>query len=194
MTTEGQERHSKELDLRTVPFLTKVIATGLFSGYIPWASGTFGSFVALLFYILIPGFERPVILGSAILVGFFVGVYTSRRVAESTGHLLTPIAARTKAAFQPGAQGEADPSIVVIDEIIGMWMSLLFLPKSVLIAIVAFCLFRVFDIVKPYPTRQMEKMPLGWGIMLDDLGAGIYANVAAQMCVLGLRWIFPGIV
>ena len=194
MAAEEQERHSKRPDLHEVHFLTKVVATGLFSGYIPWASGTFGSLVGLLFYALIPGFERPIVLGTIILVGFVAGVHTSGRVAASVGHRLTHTAAMAKAAFQPGNHGTVDPSVVVIDEIVGMWISLLFLPKDILVVITAFCLFRVFDIVKPYPAQRLERIPRGWGIMLDDVSAGICANVSSQIFVLGMRWIFPGII
>lgn len=194
MAAEEHEPPSKQPDLHEVHFLTRVIATGLFSGYIPWASGTFGSLVGLLFYALIPGFERPVVFGTIILVGFAAGVYTSGLVAASVGHRLTHTAAKAKAAFQPGNHATVDPSIVVIDEIVGMWTSLFLLPKGVLFLITAFCLFRVFDIVKPWPTQQLEKIPRGWGIMLDDVSAGIYANVSSQLFVLGMRWIFPGVI
>ena len=153
MAAEEQEPHSKQPDLHEVHFLTRVIATGLFSGYIPWASGTFGSLVGLVFYAFIPGFERPVVLGTIILIGFLAGVHTSGRVAASVGHRLTHTAAMAKAAFQPGNYATVDPSIVVIDEIVGMWTSLFLLPKGILVVITAFCLFRVFDIVKPWPTQ-----------------------------------------
>jgi phosphatidylglycerophosphatase A len=194
MTAEEQAHQSKRPDLDEVPFLSKVIATGLFAGYIPWASGTFGSFVGLLFYVLIPGFERPAMLGAVILIGFLAGVYTSSQVAARVGDRLTHTAAITKALFQPGSHGTVDPSVVVIDEIVGMWTSLLFLPKGVFAVIAAFCLFRAFDIAKPFPARQLERIPRGWGIMLDDVSAGIYANVSSQILILGMRWMFPGIV
>ena len=70
-----------------------------------------------------------------------------------------------------------DPSIIVIDEWVGQWIALLFLPKSILWGLAAFLLFRLFDIWKPYPIKKLDKMIGGLGIMLDDVLAGIYALV-----------------
>ena len=159
------------------PFLATFLATGFYSGYIPWMSGTFGSLVGLLLY-LIPGFEHPVLLSLLILVTLFAGVKASARVAGSVGHRLTRSAEIAKQKFQPGGHEAADPSIIVIDEIVGIWIALLFLPKTVPVMIIAFLAFRVFDIVKPQPARSLERIPNGWGIMLDDVVAGVYANVA----------------
>ena len=68
-----------------------------------------------------------------------------------------------------------DPSEAVIDEVVGMGISLLFVPKSIALYIVAFLLFRFFDITKIYPIKKFEKLPGGWGIMLDDVVAGIFS-------------------
>lgn len=165
----------------SIPFFTNIIATGFFAGYIPWASGTFGTLVGLLFYLL-PGTENPVILLTMIAVGLSVGVWTSGKVAEVVGNRLSRSAELTKATFQPGVHETADPSIVVIDEITGMWIALLFVPKSTILIVIAFLTFRAFDIVKPPPARQLERLPNGWGIMLDDVVAGVYANIVAQTC------------
>jgi phosphatidylglycerophosphatase A len=146
----------------SIPFLTKFIATGFYSGYSPVAPGTAGSVVGILFF-LIPGFGTPIPLATAVIIGFFIGTYTSNRMEKRFGE---------------------DPSIVVIDEIVGMWISLLFLPNNLFVIFTAFILFRIFDIVKPQPARYMEKFPHGWGIMLDDVVAGIYANAATQILIL----------
>lgn len=140
---------------------SRFIATGCYSGYSPVAPGTAGSIVGLLAYA-IPGMERTLILAVASLVVFIIGVMTSGEMEKIHGE---------------------DPSIVVIDEIVGMWISLLFLPKGILIAILAFLFFRVYDIFKPPPARQAERIPRGYGIMLDDVVAGIYANVSVQLIV-----------
>jgi phosphatidylglycerophosphatase A len=71
-----------------------------------------------------------------------------------------------------------------VDEVVGMWLSLLFLPFTPTTAAVAFVLFRVLDVFKPYPARQFEALPGGWGIMTDDVMAGIYANLLLRA---GLR-------
>ena len=104
---------------KRIPFATKLIATGFFSGYIPWASGTFGSLVGVLIY-LIPGVERAEILAALIFVGFGAGVFTSAIVARAVGNQLTASAAKTKEIFQGGTHAVPDPSIVVIDEIVGV--------------------------------------------------------------------------
>lgn len=164
-----------------VPFLSRFIATGFFSGYAPWASGTFGTVVGIIIY-LIPGVEKnPVVLGSLIVIGFFVGVYTSNQVVQVEGHRLTRSAELAKGLFQKGEHKTPDPSIVVIDEIVGIWITLLFLPKTWLAILIAFFAFRGFDIVKLPPARQLEKIPNGWGIMLDDVIAGVYAWMATEI-------------
>jgi phosphatidylglycerophosphatase A len=163
-----------------IPFLPRIIATGLFSGYIPWSSGTFGTLVGILFY-LIPGAESSPVLAAMSTIGFFVGVWASARVAEVVGHQLTRTAELTKQMFQQGSHATADPSIVVIDEIVGIWITLLFLPKTVPVIIIGFLAFRAFDILKPQPARMLERIPHGWGIMLDDVAAAIYANIATRV-------------
>ena len=177
---------------RPIPFFTNLIATGFFSGYIPWASGTFGTLVGLLIYLL-PGTDNPWMLLAMIVVGFFAGVVTSNRVAEIVGHRLTKSAELAKSTFQPGGHEAADPSIVVIDEIVGVWITLLHLPKTSLIVVAAFFAFRFFDIIKPPPARQLERVPKGWGIMLDDVIAGVYANIAIQLIYLAAKTYFPNL-
>ncbi len=176
-----------------VPFLLRFIATGFFAGYIPWASGTFGSLVALLIYA-IPGAEHPVIQSLLIVVSFAVGVPAAAHVAAAEGHRLTASAAATKAIFQPRERHHSpDPSIVVVDEMLGMWLALFLLPKTLIAAIVAFVLFRAMDVVKPPPARQAEQFGNGWGIMLDDAVAGVYANLLTRV-VLFLLFHFTGVI
>ena len=158
----------------------RVIATGLFSGYIPWASGTVGSLVGLILYWL-PGVHDGPWLPVLVALGLAAGAPAADAVARATGHKLTKIAARSKETFQAGSSHAPDPSIVVIDEIVGMWISLLFLPASLPLSIAAFVAFRVFDVLKPEPARYLERIPGGWGIMLDDVAAGIYANLACRL-------------
>ena len=169
-------------------FFTRCIATGFFSGYIPWASGTFGSLVGLAIYA-IPGVENPAILFLLTAAGFALGVVTSARVAAVEGNRLTAIAQATKSLFQPGEHEVADPSIVVIDEIVGMWIALFLLPKGIVPAAIAFFAFRGFDILKPAPARQLESIPHGWGIMLDDVIAGFYANISTQIALFMVKSI-----
>ncbi len=76
-----------------------------------------------------------------------------------------------------------DPPEVVIDEVVGMLISLMFLPKTLPVIICAFILFRGFDTIKIWPTERLEKVPYGAGIMLDDIMAGIYANLSLQIAL-----------
>ena len=175
-------------DGRRVPFAVRLIATGFYSGYVPWASGTFGSLAGLLLF-LIPGAGTAPILPLLLVLGFGIGVYTSGRVAEAEGNRLSRSAAATKALFQPGAHAHPDPSIVVIDEIVGMWISLAGLATGAAPFITAFILFRLFDVLKPEPARSLERLPGGWGIMLDDVVAGVYANAGTRV-VLFLWTLF----
>lgn len=193
MTFEGAQPDER----RSLPFVVRLIATGLFSGYIPWASGTFGTLVGALFFF-IPSFSSPLILGSAIVVALVVGAFTSGQVADAVGRQLTATARLAKERFQPGEHAAPDPSIVVIDEIVGMWIAMFALyPSSVhppiVAVVVAFICFRIFDIVKPYPARQVERYGSGWGIMLDDVVAGIYANIATRVLVTLLYFLFPSL-
>ena len=70
---------------------------------------------------------------------------------------------------------------MVIDEVVGVWISLFWLPLTWQHLLIGFCLFRLFDIWKPLGIRQLEKIPNGWGVMLDDVAAGIYANICLQI-------------
>ena len=136
-------------------FVERTIATGFFSGYSHFASGTCGSAVALFSYIFLPELSVPgwIVL---LVILFLVGVHTSNKGEAEWGH---------------------DPSPVVIDEIVGFFVSVAFLPQSLLIGIVAFFGFRVLDIIKPSPAREAEALPGGWGIVLDDVAAGVYVNL-----------------
>lgn len=78
-------------------------------------------------------------------------------------------------------QHHPDPSEVVIDEVVGMMVTLAYLPWSFISIGLGFLLFRVFDIIKPPPARQLERLPGGWGIVMDDVVAGIYANLALRL-------------
>ena len=145
----------------TVGFLTKAFASGLYSGFSPIASGTVGSAVGLAIYC-VPGIENPYILLPLCVLVFFLGVRTSNDMEKVYGH---------------------DPGEVTIDEVLGMWISLLFLPKKMVIAVIAFFVFRILDIVKPYPARRFDSLHGGAGVMLDDVVSAIYTNLLLQLAV-----------
>ncbi len=180
----GTVPHHEAPDGGRVPFPLRLIATGFYTGYIPWASGTFGSLAGLLLF-LIPGAcggaWGATMLPVLLVLGFGVGVYTAGRMAEAEGNRLSGSAALAKAMFQPGGHEQSDPSIVVIDEIVGMWISLAGIGTGPAPFITAFILFRLFDVLKPEPARSLERLPGGWGIMLDDVVAGVYANAGTRV-------------
>lgn len=133
--------------------LEKTLGSGFFTGYIPFAPGTFGSLAALLLYFFIPGFEKTTVLIPAILIFTFYGVYVGGKFEKVYGK---------------------DPGQCTIDEMVGMWISLLYLPKTAVIAFSTFAVWRLLDIVKPYPARNLEKLDGGVGIMIDDVVSAIY--------------------
>jgi phosphatidylglycerophosphatase A len=173
-----------------VPFLLRFLATGFYAGYTPWASGTIGTLVGILIYLL-PGADHPAVLGGMIFFGLLAGVPAAAAVSRAEGNRLTKGAERIKAKFQPKQHDVPDPSMVVIDEMVGIWVTLLLLPKSPLIVLCAFIAFRALDILKPEPARVVERVPNGWGIMLDDVVAGLYANLIVQVLAALLRTWAP---
>lgn len=82
---------------------------------------------------------------------------------------------------------DPDPRPFVLDECLGMTLSLVFVPLTVVNTIIAFLLFRFFDVVKPYPCRRLEKVPHGWGIVLDDMVAGLYASLL--LAAMRMLWL-----
>jgi phosphatidylglycerophosphatase A len=131
-----------------------LIATFFGIGKIPLAPGTWASLAAApCWYFLM---DRPLVQVGALVGVFFLGVLTTGILEKS--------------------MGEKDPSCAVIDEVLGMGVALVGIPKEWPFIIMAVILFRIFDIWKPIPIRRLEKLPGGWGIMTDDLMAGLYAN------------------
>jgi phosphatidylglycerophosphatase A len=130
-------------------------------GMIPGARGTWGSLAgACCFYFLM---GKPPIYWLALAAIFFLGVWAATHMEEILG--------------------QRDPSCVVIDEVCGVGVAMLGIPLQWPYIIMAVILFRIFDIWKPFPIRKTENLPGGWGIMSDDLLAGIYANVWIQIGV-----------
>jgi phosphatidylglycerophosphatase A len=148
-------------EVTPIPFFVKFLATGFYSGYSPIAPGTAGTIAGLAVY-LIPSFENPISLGIAILVGLLFGILTGTKMENIHGH---------------------DPQVVVVDEMVGMWIALLFLPKTFFVVLGVFILFRIMDIIKPQPARLFQKKGGGVAIMMDDVIAGVYANLAMQVLV-----------
>jgi phosphatidylglycerophosphatase A len=147
--------------------LAKLISTLFFAGYFPVAPGTVGSLITLaIIWLLIPTFFYILLPISAGL--FFISVWSAGRAEEFFGK---------------------DGSPIVIDEVTGMAISLVFVSKDVKSFVGAFLLFRLFDIVKLPPARQMERLKGGWGVTLDDVIAGIYANVSLHLILCFVNWV-----
>jgi phosphatidylglycerophosphatase A len=143
--------------------LATLVATGLGSGYSPVAPGTAGSAVGLLLFWPLARLPVAAQAAATVLV-FLVGVAAASHVARRLGL--------------------EDPGLVVIDEVAGMWATLLFLPLTPFTAAVGFFAFRAMDVWKPWPARSLEDLPHGWGIMADDLMAGVYANLLVRLALL----------
>jgi phosphatidylglycerophosphatase A len=137
-----------------------ILGTGFGSGYSPVAPGTAGSAVGLLLFWWPLGRWGTLAQAGVTLAVFLVGWVAAGHVARGAG--------------------QEDPGIVVVDEIVGMWLTLLALPFTPVTAFAGFLLFRLMDVVKPWPARSFERLPGGLGIMADDVMAGIYANVALR--------------
>jgi phosphatidylglycerophosphatase A len=144
------------------------LATILGVGFVPWAPGTFGSAAGLLLWWLLP--NSAIVQVAAIVMVFFVGAW-SGSVAEQ----------HFKAS---------DPPPVVIDEVMGMWITLLLNPVGWQGAVIGFLLFRLFDVIKPYPADRLERLRGGFGVMADDGMAAVYANLALRVIILVSGRIF----
>ncbi|NKB50223.1 MAG: phosphatidylglycerophosphatase A [Alphaproteobacteria bacterium] len=150
----------------TPSFLVSFLATGGGSGNLPMAPGTWGSLVALPCAAVLAMLGGPWLLSLAILLAFVVGVWASGVYAE--------------------AIGLGDPGSVVIDEFAGQWLAILPVALDWRYYLVAFVLFRIFDITKPWPCRPAERAPGGVGIMLDDMVAGLYAGILTWLIAVWL--------
>ncbi len=147
--------------MEKLSFIEKLLGSGFYTGYVPIASGTFGTLAALFIY-LIPGFENPYVIVPAIIVFFIYGVYVGNKFENVYGK---------------------DPSECTIDEVVGTWISYLLLPKAVGIIIITFFLWRALDIFKPYPARKLENLNGGLGIMIDDVVSGFYTLIIMHLVV-----------
>ena len=141
--------------------LAVVLATFGYVGYFPIAPGTAGSAAALALYALLRWIGSPALEFTIIVAVFAAGVWAAG---------LTEVALQRK-----------DPGPVVIDEVLGMLMTLAFIPLSLWGVLVAFVVFRVLDVIKPFPAGRFEHLPGGLGIMADDAMAGLYGQVVMRL-------------
>lgn len=145
-------------------FITLLISTFFGIGYLPLMPGTFASLAFVLLYFF--AFKKfPFYISLALLfLIFFIGVELSTMAEKILG--------------------KKDPRPVVIDEVLGQMISLFLIPARTVPIIIGFLLFRIFDVLKPYPCFEVQKIKGGWGIMLDDLFAGIWANIFLRIIII----------
>ncbi len=134
------------------------------AGYSPVAPGTVGSLVTVVAVWLLP--LTPLRIAVALVVVFLVGGWAGSRVER--------------------VLGRKDPGVIVIDEVAGMLLSVILLPRTIPVLVTAFLLFRLFDIWKPFPARESQALTGGLGVMMDDLIAGLDTLVL----VMGARALF----
>ena len=164
--------------MNELKFYDKFLATGFFSGYSPFAPGTMGALVATVIWIIASIYVPDQTALQALTLGVAM-VFTLMSIE--------PINRLEK------VWGE-DPSKVVVDEMVGVWICLAVCPQTTLFSTtywlytaMAFALFRLFDIWKPFGIRKMESIKGGWGVMMDDILAGVYGSMVIILCrLLGL--------
>ena len=146
------------------------IATLLGVGKVPWISGTFGTLASIPIYLALawPGSTAIYLWGTAALTLIAVwGCHAAER-----------------------HYGSKDPGEAVADEMAGFLVTMAFFPLSAGPVILGFFVFRAMDIIKPFPARRLERLPGGWGIVADDVFAGVWANVFTRLGLAVLAWAF----
>jgi phosphatidylglycerophosphatase A len=143
------------------PTVVKFLASGAGLGYSPLASGTLGTLWGIPLYFWLSRYP-PEVQGGAVIILILAAVYVAGRAAE--------------------IWGQKDPSRVVADEIVGYLASVCWIPFTWFSVCGGFLLFRLMDIFKPFPIGTIDrKMPGGWGIVLDDVLAGVYSNILLRI-------------
>ena len=145
--------------------LALLVSSFGYVGRSPIAPGTAGAAAALPVYLAVRLAGSPVLEACVLIVLCAAGVWSATVTERQLGI--------------------PDPSVVVIDEVVGMLATLAFMPLGWMGVLVGFVLFRLFDIIKPYPCARAERLPGGWGIVADDVLAGVYANIILRLaCAL----------
>ncbi|MCX5715240.1 MAG: phosphatidylglycerophosphatase A [Candidatus Omnitrophica bacterium] len=141
--------------------LIKGVVTFFGTGYLPFMPGTFASVVGIILYYILK--DRLFVYIGVTAILLILGLWLGKEAEKIFGR--------------------KDPPQVVIDEVVGMLMSLVFLPFSVMLVVMGFLLFRILDTLKPFPAGRIQDLHGGMGIMADDIVAGIYANIILQVVV-----------
>jgi phosphatidylglycerophosphatase A len=147
--------------------LAVFIATVGYCGYFPIAPGTIGSAAGLVVYLLVWWTQSRLVEAALIAVVCVLGAWAGTHAERYFGGI--------------------DPGPVVIDEVLGMLITLAFIPVGWSGALAGFFLFRVFDVFKPYPADRLERLHGGVGVMADDAMAAVYANISLRLLI----WLLP---
>ena len=143
------------------------VATFFGVGFLKPGPGTFGSIAAVLLWAAVGVLRHPSQQAMLIVLSVWIA--------------LALVAGIPAATIVERESGGHDPQFVVIDEVAGQWITLLFTPADWRHGLIALVLFRLFDITKPFPVRRLERLPAGWGIVFDDVAAGLYALGIASL-------------
>jgi phosphatidylglycerophosphatase A len=177
-TRECEARVSPQPEIASKPRKSTrafAIATFFGAGYLKPGPGTYGSVAALLLWA---AFALTLHLSTLTLT-----------LALTLGIALALVLGIPAATVVERESGRHDPGFVVIDEVIGQWIALLGCPADWRNGLMCLILFRLFDIAKPFPVRRFERLPAGWGIVFDDVAAGLYALGSAALLRAALhRW------
>ena len=151
-----------------IPPWAVVVGTFGYVGFFPVAPGTVASTVAAAMYYLLPLLQQNLILIAVSLPLMIAGIKAVDIILRTAN--------------------EADPAFVVCDEVLGQWVALMtpIYQGNLLFVLVSFVFFRLFDITKPFPASHFQRKTGAFHIMMDDIVAGIYANLAAHLCL----WLF----
>jgi phosphatidylglycerophosphatase A len=165
-------------------WIERAIVTVLFTGFSPISPGTAASALTCVILWFVPGaMQWPG--GLLIVPATFAGAWFSTR---AIGVLSAPRNTKFKSLRRPNPTPD-DPDPVTIDEFVGQWIALLAVPHAIMGFAAAFVMFRIFDVVKPFGIDKLQSLPAGWGIMVDDVGAGFGAAVV--MLIIG--YFFPAL-
>lgn len=150
--------------------LAVFVATAGYAGYFPIAPGTVGSAAGLVVYLLVWWMQSPAFESALIVALFALGTWAGTQAERYFGGI--------------------DPGPIVLDEVVGMLITLAFIPVGITGALAGFVLFRIFDVFKPFPARRLESLHGGLGVMADDAMAAIYANLSLRAAIwLAPEWI-----
>ena len=146
--------------------LVRMVATGLYSGYAPLTSGTFGTIPAVLITYFLIG-NNYQLAAAVLLVSTVISVWAAGEAEQLFGH---------------------DSKKIVIDEWAGWFVTAMFVPVTWQNMLIAFVVFRFFDVVKFWPAARLEKLSGGWGVTFDDIAAGVQACLTTHLLIFLYAW------